>query len=285
MEGVSVFRLSDRDRMDSTSLRGISCDEDGVFLAGDIPIISPVDGGKGARVYRVRYFGEINFLLSAALGHGVDLSDRTSQLHLVARYMTEGKWTLAKIAAVQLRWPDLPDDIAVKRLRSAQAILAGIDEACDCGCNSRRRETGKRDVSNEPRVPAGQAGGGEWESSNGGNMPTSTKNPYLIPVQAIPMPIPIPAPFEFPLPPTEISPFLDIPNTNLLRPPLVNPYPRKKKCATEWDKAYDFCEDKEANGQLGPDASGSGWGGFGQDFESCVLGQVSEECGGRGTKA
>ena len=155
MTGVAIYRLSDRRERDGKRPRGLSCDEDGVFLAGDVPIVPLVRDGKGDRAYRVRDLGEINFLLSAALGRRLDFSNRASQLHLIAGYMTEGKWVLAKIAALHLRAPDLPDDFAVERILSAQAILARGGS----GASS----FDKRDVSNEPRVPAGQPTGGEWE--------------------------------------------------------------------------------------------------------------------------
>jgi hypothetical protein len=80
MTGFAVYRLHNRRGRDGVRARGLSCDEDGVFPAGDVAV-----------------------LLSAARERSFDFSARMSQLHLVARYMTEGKWILAKIAAVHLR--------------------------------------------------------------------------------------------------------------------------------------------------------------------------------------
>ena len=68
-----------------------------------------------------------------------------------------------------------------------------------------------------------------------------------------------------------------------LQPPLVNPYPNKRKCVEEWAEAEEFCRKMEGEGKLVPGPRGKrtrGYSGFGKDYNSCVLGQVSEECGG-----
>jgi hypothetical protein len=130
----------------------------------------------------------------------------------------------------------------------------------------------KRDVSDEPRVPRGQTGGGEWESGRGGDASTASR--LLIPAQAVPLPLPLP--FELPVPPTEITPFpLDIPNGNIREPVPVNPYPDRPDCAVEWENAYKVCNKKMKAGELKP-----GYHGFGKDFERCVMGMVSADCGG-----
>ena len=76
---------------------------------------------------------------------------------------------------------------------------------------------------------------------------------------------PIPLPEEVPYP-------LIVPR---VRPPRVNPYPRRGKCVEEWEAAYKFCDE-----QLKQRAFKPGYRGFGRNYERCVLGQVSEECGG-----
>ena len=121
MTGLILFKLCRR-TSGATAL-GLSCDEDGIFLAGDSALVAPITDAAGRRIYRARPIAEINVALSAAFGRPVDFSDRMAGLRLAARYLTAGDWALAKIAAVQLRVPDLPNAAAVSRLRKAEELL------------------------------------------------------------------------------------------------------------------------------------------------------------------
>ena len=120
MTGMTWFKLCQR-KSGATTL-GLSCDEDGIFLAGNFALVTPVTDARGGHVYRPRPTAEINIALSAGYGRAVDFSDRMAGLRLAARYLTAGEWALAKIAAVQLRIPDLPDAAAVSRLRKAEEV-------------------------------------------------------------------------------------------------------------------------------------------------------------------
>ncbi len=273
------YTLCNRRPENGMPVRGISCDEDGVFIAGDVPLVTSCPNSEGERVYRCRSTREINFLVSNAFGPDADFSDRGAQLNLVARYMNEGKWVLAKIAAVHLRVPELSDDRALKRLVRADAELKRIyRSSCQAGCSELHRgRASKRDVSQESRIPAGQPGGGEWESQDSRSTPIP-KAP-LVPVQAVPMPLPLP--FEFPVPPSEFTPLpFVIPNGNIREPIPANPYPDRPDCVEEWADAYRFCRSQQQQGKLKP-----GYGGFGKDFGRCVMGMVSEACGGNATGA
>jgi Domain of unknown function (DUF4329) len=121
MKSIRIFKLSDRRRSARGFSRGLACDEDGVFL-GDVPLAVPEIGESGCRVYRTRFLDDISRLLSAGYGIPVDFTSRMPGLRQTARYMSEGKWVLAKIAAVQLRMPDLPDDESVIRLQKAAGL-------------------------------------------------------------------------------------------------------------------------------------------------------------------
>ncbi|HXE28145.1 MAG TPA: hypothetical protein VN656_06495 [Stellaceae bacterium] len=216
----------------------------------------------------------------------MDFSAQISGLQLVARYMNEGKWALAKIAAVHLRLPEISDDLALAKLLATEArYLAKSCSSCGQKSDPKSRAVAKRDVSGEPRVPAGESGGGEWTSDGG--YERQLANPLVIPAQAIAPPMPIPAPLEIPLPPTEVAPFpFSLPGAGLRPPPLVNPYPNKRKCVEEWAEAEEFCKQMESEGKLvaGPRGKRTrGYSGFGKDYNSCVLGRVSEECGGNPT--
>lgn len=271
---MPIYSLCERKTAGGAEPRGISCDEEGVFIAGDVPLVARPSGAQGQIAYQARPDSEIDRLLRSAYGAGLDFSAHVEGLNRIARYMTDGKWALAMIATVQLRLPDVLDDLARARLFTVEADL--IAKCCSrCAANKTR----KRDVSNEPRIPAGQSGGGEW-TDNGSS--TSTTNPRIVPVQAEVLPVPgtLPAPLEIPGAPTEIAPFpFALPGAGFKpRPPLVNPYPNKRKCVEEWENAFEFCKQQKEAGKLKP-----GYGGFGKDFTSCVLGQVSEECGGNPT--
>jgi hypothetical protein len=93
----------------------------------------------------------------------------------------------------------LPDDFTVERIRAAQALLARTGAS----------RFDKRDVSDEPRVPAGQPGGGEWEAEDeDGDADETSPDPLLIPAQAVPLPLPIP----FDLPSTQPNANVNVPN-------------------------------------------------------------------------
>ena len=121
MTTINFFKLWER-RSDAV-VRGLSCDEAGIFLGGDCAPLTLTTDTIGGPVYRARSLAEINYVLSAAYGRQVEFSDRMPGLRLAARYMTAGDWVLARIAAVQLRVPDLSDNEAVARLRKADTLL------------------------------------------------------------------------------------------------------------------------------------------------------------------
>jgi hypothetical protein len=235
--------------------------------------------------YTLRPRPELECLLAAGYGDHRDFSTQIAGLQLVARFMNAEKWASAKIAAVHLRLPEIKDDLALAKLLATEArYLAKSCSSCAQNSDRKRRAAFKRDVSGEPRVPAGERDGGEWTSDGG--YERQLANPLVIPAQAIAPPMPIPFPFEIPLPPTEVAPFpFALPGAGL-RPPLVNPYPNERKCVEEWAEAEAFCRKMESEGKLVPGPRGKrsrGYSGFGKDYNSCVLGQVSEECGGNPT--
>jgi hypothetical protein len=140
-----------------------------------------------------------------------------------------------------------------------------------------------------PRWPAGDpdSRGGQFAPADSTTIsPAPTDASGLIPAQATipwfgPWDFPMDIPWRMPAPGDILPPAIDIPNQQeRKRPPLVNPFPRKRKCVEEWDEALEFCEQQEKEGKLKP-----GYGGFGKDFYSCVRGRVSEECGGNSPDA
>jgi hypothetical protein len=121
MAALEMFRLGDRR---DGSARGLACDRGGVFLGG-YALVTAAKEARGRSAYEPRRLDEINAALSAAYGGTVDFASRMPGLRLAARYLSEGKWALAQIAALQLRLPDPPDDAAVERLRKAEALQRG----------------------------------------------------------------------------------------------------------------------------------------------------------------
>lgn len=117
----------------------------------------------------------------------------------------------------------------------------------------------------QPRVPAGNPDGGQWTSEDGTSDAVA---------QAIPMPLegPIPlAPEVMPIP-QEIVPPPFYPITP------YNPRPYVPECVEEWNAAYDYCDEQERKGNFRP-----GYAGPGADYDKCLMGRVSERCGGNPT--
>jgi hypothetical protein len=82
-----------------------------------------------------------------------------------------------------------------------------------------------------------------------------------------PRPIPI-------LPPIPITPTNPtFPYGDSLTP--TNPYPKDEECVEEWEHAIRECNKLARDGKLKP-----GRGGYGADYNKCLLGLVSERCGG-----
>jgi hypothetical protein len=128
------------DRRADSATYGLSCDEDGVFLARDVPLITRDFDSAGQAVYKTRPVSEVGWLLAKSYGAEVDFSNQIQGLKRVAAYMTEGRWVLAKIAAVQLRFPELLDYAAVRRAITAHEYLT----KCRCQTTAERKARKRR---------------------------------------------------------------------------------------------------------------------------------------------
>jgi len=180
-----------------------------------------------------------------------ELARRFRTLGKVTAALNQGDVARAAVLALLMRLPVIP-----------QTGLARLADAPHL----------RKYNPDQPRVPAGNPDGGEWTSEDG-DTSTGSDTSNSSTAQAIPMPLELPfPPRALPMPPTEILP-----------PPIYpltarNPYPDDPECVQEWEAAWEFCEDQERRGNLKP-----GYGGFGADFNKCVLGQVSASCGGNPT--
>jgi tetratricopeptide (TPR) repeat protein len=234
------YALSERMAHNHASIRGLSCDDDGVFLAGDVPLIYRGCTAPSGASDAPRPSSELEILLASAYGDEWDFSAQIAGLQLIARYMNEEKWALAKIASVHLRLPEISDDLALAKLLATEArYLAKSCSSCGQKSDYKSSTVTRRDVSGEPRVPAGASGGGEWTSDGG--YERQLANPLVIPAQAIAPPMPVP--LEIPLPPTEVAPFpFALPGAGLRPPPLVRnghgdiADPVKIITAVSWDR-------------------------------------------------
>ena len=115
-------KLHRRDSSRVNPVRGLSCDESGVYFGGDCPLVTPCEA-EGRKIYRVHPLDEINKVLAAGFSSEVDLSRRLPTLEKIADLLTDGWLGLAQITALRMRLPELADDGAVARLRKANDLL------------------------------------------------------------------------------------------------------------------------------------------------------------------
>ena len=100
---------------------GLACTEDGLFL-GRTPLIER----QGAR-FAVRTRTEIERLLSRAYEADLAVDRLLPGLATVMTAMNANDPGLARIAAVHLRIPDLPDQAARERLEAEDVLIKSID--------------------------------------------------------------------------------------------------------------------------------------------------------------
>jgi hypothetical protein len=165
----------------------LSCDRHGAFV-GKIPLLERVQGQSGREVWQIRSIPQLNLALSAGYGLAVDFTGKLGGIATIAKALNAGNIALAQIATVQLRLPDLPrlaKDDALGRLEKVTlAVLlsqSGVLEIANQNGRLAGSSVAKRDVSNEPRIPRGQPGAGQWTS--GGS--TSDRMAPIVPVQEV----------------------------------------------------------------------------------------------------
>jgi hypothetical protein len=281
ISGATWFRLSA-----AGDGAGTRCDETGAFV-GAQPIVVHVPNDHGCESWRARPVAELNEALSRAYDLPVDMSPRVGALATIAAALNSGNLARAQVAALQLRLPNLPvvaqgrypeeDKFKLACLLWQSGVLG------TAAYIQLYRRIDKRDVSNQPRVPAGQPGGGQWTTDGGDETP----QPAIVPAQTIPLPwgpFIRPMPGVRPLPPGAIRPLppdfmppLDIPGSVPREGIPQNPYPDRPECAEEWDAAYSYCKKLKDRGLLGQ----GDYRGSGKNMWQCMMGQVSQDCGGR----
>jgi hypothetical protein len=257
-----IFRLSERRG------QGVSCSKEGLFV-GDTPLLEEVQGG-GRVVWRVRPQSQLDPELSKSYGVALDFGAKMSGVAGVARALADGDLALAQIAALLLQLPDPPLS------KKGEAPLERLTELAGQLQSSGLMKV-DWDPKKHPRWSAGSSEGvgGQFAPADSDEA-TAGANASIIPAQiSIPLDVPARIPFRLPLQlPSEIAPPLVTPILPRSLP--QNPYPSRPECVKEWAEAEEFCRDLQRRGLLG--RGDYRW--MGKTLAQCVMGQVSEACGG-----
>jgi len=247
---------------------GIAVDAEGAMLGPDCVLVRRTPQG-----YRCIDDEEATALQACLFGDRRDSDWLFGRCHRIAKALDNDDVPLAQIFGIYIGIGAL-DAERLKRLAlTAPMIKANFDPG-------------------EARISAGQPGGGQW-TSGGGNTDTSSgtaggntdgssgpagaKTGPIIPAQlAIPLDLPLDMPWEIPGMPTEITPIpFDLPGAQREPPVPTNPYPDDPECEEEWRVANKYCREQQNKGKLKP-----GYAGWGKNLTRCILGMVSERCGG-----
>ncbi len=280
-----VFRLAKRAGPgNSSDLAGSFLDASGAYL-GETPLFAAERDAIGRRRWRVREQAVLERVLSAGYGFPISVAGRMGALRAAAAALSKGECARAAISLLHARIPPLPDGDAMRRMEEAERL--------------------EKYSPDQPRIPEGQHGGGQWTREGEGSpasqprqargTSTQGRGRYAVGVpgrdgvedaQAIsppmvgpweflrPLPIPRPMPFPGDFPYPFITP-------RIVPPRYENPHPDDPECVEEWEYAKDFCQRLIENEQLGEDP----YRGMGRTYAQCVMGQVSARCGGGGSVA
>jgi len=196
--------------------------------------------------------------LSVCRWHGTRLV--VGQCRRIAKALDGGETALAQIFGLRIPVADLDSGSLNRLVTAARFIKANFNP-------------------DEPRIPAGQPGGGEWTPGGAAEAPAPVPSvaesdgaasperggraePSLIPAQVtIPWDLPTDIPWELPGAPTEITPIpFDFPGAERKRPPLpTNLFPvtpNVPKSGPRHTTTAIECGGKENSGQAIPGREG-----------------------------
>jgi hypothetical protein len=257
--------------------RGVFFGQNGVF-AGGVPLLERHRNSNGTGEWRPRPASELNRDLCKRYGVAIEFESKIDGLAGVCRALNRGDLIHAQIVILHLQIPDPPElqkssqtaGVAVDLARTLQAsglLKADWDEE-----KHPRWPAGSPDSVGGQFAPAGSYSGNPGPAGQipvGQSAPVTTAQAGTI---AVPRPVPIPMP-------SEITPIpFALPDANPRRE-LENPYPDRPECEEEWEHAFKYCWKLVSKGLLGTE----GHRGAGSSFYKCVLGQVSQDCGGNPT--
>ncbi len=221
--------------------------------------------------WRPRQEFDLNRDLSKRYGLPIDINSKMESLAAISRALDRDDIVHALIAAVHLQLPDPPD--LVKSAPTCSEITDLARRLKASGLLKADWDPGKH-----PRWPAGSPGGigGEFAPAGSANTdsPREGPNPKLTPAQ-LTLPLPFESPIQIPFSSEILPPPVLPPNISPLHIPR-NPYPRRPKCVKEWAEATEDCLELWTNGQLGR----GDYRGMGKTVAECIMGRVSQDCGG-----
>src|ERR1700684_3123664 len=160
-----IWRLSENSGDDNL---GLACTEQGLLL-GRTPLIERCDGR-----FVVRERNELEHLLSRACRMKLNIDRLMPGLATVAAALNANDQALARIAAVHLRVPDLPDQAARDEMESADILIKyarneGGGSVWNSALHRRRIFKASPDDPKHPGWPAGTEGGrgGQFRPKDG----------------------------------------------------------------------------------------------------------------------
>jgi hypothetical protein len=247
---------------------GVWCGENGVFVGG-VPLLEQDSGRSVSDQWQPRPVFDLNRDLSECYGLPIEFAPKIGGLAAASRALNRGDLLHAQIATMHLQIPDPPP--LNKSLQDTREI---IDLARQLRASGLLKADW--DSTQHPRWPAGSPGGigGEFApgGSKGGDSAAQELSAPIIPAQ-FPFSLPLELPEAIPFP-SEVVPPPVIPDIYARRQ-LRNPYPDRPECELEWAEAIKYCDELRRKRLLGKD----GYLGMGNYYQ-CVLGNVSERCGG-----
>jgi hypothetical protein len=266
----SMTQLGRRFGLSDSPGNGVSCGENGLFI-GEVPLLERPREPNGLEQWQPRPISDLNRDLGKRYGLPVDFNVKIGGLTAIARALSRGDLVHAQIVTLHLQIPDPP---ALKK--SAETIVEIMDLARRLQASGLLKADW--DPAKHPRWPAGspEGIGGEFApsgSTTGGSVAWESSAP-LIPVQ-LTIPVPFEVPGGIPFPSEILPPPVLPPNISPLTIPR-NPNPGRPKCVKEWAEATQDCLDLWADGQLGR----GDYRGMGNTLHECIMGRVSEDCGG-----
>ncbi len=250
---------------------GVWCGENGVFV-GSVPLLERGSNRSGPAHWQPRPVSELDRDLSECYDLPIEFTPKIGGLTSASRALNRGDLLHAQITTMHLQIPDPP---------ALTKSPPNADETIDLARQLQASGLLKADwdPAKHPRWPARSPGGigGEFAPAGIaiGDSVAAETSPAIIPAQ-----ITIPVPFELPgIPlPSEILPPPVIPNINPRDLPR-NPYPDRPECEEEWAEATSYCLGLMRRNQLGQ----GDYRGSGRTLSQCIMGQVSEACGGNST--
>jgi hypothetical protein len=167
LPGARVFRLAGP----AGDGRHAYCNESGAYLGRGTALLERFRDGSGALRFRPRPETTLARMLSKAYGRVIHTRRLMTSLRSVAIALDRGDLALANIALVHGEIAPLPDEAAATRLAKADRLLRAEADAKRAIRLEPARKAGFD--PDEPRLPQGQSGGGEWTDGGG----TATQNP------------------------------------------------------------------------------------------------------------